>query len=99
MGFLDDLKKAADSAGQAVQRQVDNLQKTSPPAPPEPPPLEGSPAVAPPQPPVASSSSGVPEPAPQTPVAPPGETDAGSPPAFPVSLESGRFVPPPPPPS
>lgn len=58
MGFLDDLKKAATDAQQAVQRGVDNLQK--PAGPPEPPPLDGA-ALAPPPlasaPPVSSEAS------------------------------------------
>jgi hypothetical protein len=106
MGFLDDLKKAADSAGQAVQRQVDNLQKSSPPAAPEPPPLDGSPVTASAEPPAASAPPSLPEVLPPTipqPLAPatppPAEADGATPSAFPVPVESVGFVPPPPPPS
>jgi hypothetical protein len=67
MGFLDDLKKAATDAQQAVQRGVDNLQK--PAAPPEPPPVDG---VAP-QPPSMSSA---PPDATPTPVMPPAPPDS-----------------------
>ena len=49
MGFLDDVKKAAQDAQHAVQRQVNNLQ--TPPAPPEPPPLDSPETTAPVEPP------------------------------------------------
>ncbi len=54
MGFLDDLKKAAQDAGSAMQRGVDNLQK--PGAPPEPPPVGGEMPGAPPSPPPVASA-------------------------------------------
>jgi hypothetical protein len=62
MGFLDDVKKAAQDAQQAVQRQVDNLQK--PPAPPEPPPVDGPATTAPLEPPLMAGAP------PEAPVAP-----------------------------
>ena len=81
MGFLDDLKKAADNASHAVQRQVDNLQKAPPPpAPPEPPPIGGQPTQAQPQPPpLASGPPGIQESLPPMPVALPAEQGAPAP--------------------
>jgi hypothetical protein len=76
MGFLDDLKKAATDAQQAVQRGVDNLQK--PPAPPEPPSMDGAAPAPPPLAPAPPAASEAPA------FAPP---DAG-PPATAAGLSS-----------
>ncbi len=90
MGFLDDLKKAAQDAGQAVQRGVDNIQKPS--APPEPPPVASG---APPEPPPVASTVGD---APQGPGVRPSPADppmAAAMPSAPMAAPPGQLAMPP----
>jgi hypothetical protein len=94
MGFLDDLKQAAENAQNAVQRQVDNLQRPS--APPEPPPLDGAPLSTDPQPPpVAGAPPGIPTPTPPVAAAPPSEADAPPAQGAPGPQSVDPFSPPP----
>ncbi len=93
MGFLDDVKKAAQDAGHAVQRQVDNLQK--PPAPPEPPPVDGPATTSPLEPPLMAGAP------PEAPVAPApftlpsfGEPPSGPPPQLPSPEGAAPLAPP-----